>query len=90
MPKKIKFSEGELVWGDEQKKMIDKLCKLVRAYSKNQVTSKCLDESIKHHHTRIEQKFLETKNSLLKWFVSISIIQTFVIISMLLLWWTFF
>ena len=62
--------------------MTKELRKLLRSYSKNYVTAKVLDESIKHHYARMEQKLVETKTEALKWFIKISVAQTLVIIAL--------
>jgi hypothetical protein len=68
---------------ESYKHMIKELRKLIRDCNKDYVTSKVLDESIKHHCSRMEQKLLETKADLFKWFVKTNIAQTSIIIGLL-------
>ncbi len=87
MNNKVK-SKGELYKTDPKqtevyKYMIKELRKLIRDSNRNYVISKVLDESIKHYYSRVEQKLLETKTDLFKWFIKTNIAQTSIIIALL-------
>ena len=65
------------------KYMTKELRKVIRDCNKNYVTTRVLDESIKHYYSRVEQKLLETKMDLFKWFIKTNIAQTSIIIAIL-------
>ena len=65
------------------KYVMKELQKVIRDCNKNYVTTKVLDESIKHYYSRVEQKLLETKTDLFKWFIKTNIAQTSIIIALL-------